>query len=258
MRKMAGMALGQGAALQQDEVETAENPIAKAAKIQEQVIANSMMQNTISQEAAKTRKAEADASKAEAEAQRAVNGGGEKAEKDGFKVTGGIRYNVDMDEERRRSEERTERLQKESAESAQRMNTENNQLKEQIHNEQIAALKEGVLSEIAKMNAMIQSQAAQGTFIDQYNATIEMAKALGLNKDAGASDLIGQIELKKLDFEQSIQLRRLTEEDKERDRKYQLDLKRLDDERDQRRLENQRSEARDSMFAELPKRILPN
>jgi len=84
---------------------------------------------------------------------------------------------------------------------------------------------------------------------------VEAVKILGFDKPSSAGDLNTQIQLKKMEFDQTVQLRRLSREEKASERQWQLELRRLDDERAAKHQESAQAAKRDEMVAKAPELI---
>ena len=89
--------------------------------------------------------------------------------------------------------------------------------------------------------------------MDQYNQTKELAAQLGyVAPGAATSDLQTTLALKKMEFEHSAEERRTRREERAEERRWQLELRRLDDEREARHKKEDREAKRDEMFANAP------
>jgi len=103
------------------------------------------------------------------------------------------------------------------------------------------------------LTKMIESRASQKTFMEQFTEAKQTAEALGMaHPSPETGDLQTKLALEKLKFEQTVELRRLAKEEKAEARTWQLELRRLDDERDARKVEATRQVKRDEMFANAP------
>jgi len=74
-------------------------------------------------------------------------------------------------------------------------------------------------------------------------------------KPEGTGDLQSQIELKKLDFEQSLRLEEIKEERIKRDREWEMEKQKLQDEREDREAERERERKRDELLPNALPRI---
>ncbi|KKK66866.1 hypothetical protein LCGC14_2959780, partial [marine sediment metagenome] len=223
------------------------DPIAEANKINKQMIATEMVNTQISKTKAETREAEAKARKAEADASKAESGeSGAKTAGLGVKVTG----DFDIQQLYAKQQADLQALTLQAQEQAATAAGISDQLREQLHVAQIDTMKTGFQAQLDTMTQMIQANASRGNFMDQYNQTKALATQIGfVAPGPGQSDMTTTLELKRLDYEQSRETRRLNREEKSEERRWQLELRRLDDEREER-VEKQKSQAkRDAMIA---------
>lgn len=249
---MAQKALNHPSSSSKDSTEE-QDPLKEAQNFTKSMAAQALIQSEVDKSKASAEKAKAEAEEAKAKAERAKSGEGALGQA-GFKVTGGIDMgHIDLAKEREDAAAELKRLKQEADDSARVVGQENQQLRDEIHKQELKVLEITLKTQIGQLGDMIKSNATKGSFMDQYNGMIEMAKTLGLSQPKEAGDLSTQIELKKLDFEQTRELKRLGREDRAEQRKWELALRRLDDERDGRIAETARQGKRDEMFANAPK-----
>ena len=86
-------------------------------------------------------------------------------------------------------------------------------------------------AQMQRLAEMAEKGASRKSWVEEYQETLAIANQLGLSKPEGASDIKAQIELKRLDFEQTTELKRMAREEKRADREFQLKLKQYDDEK---------------------------
>ncbi len=195
-----------------------------------------------------TRKAELDKKKAAAEA--AVEKTGEKKEEpSSFKFTGNVNYPELM---QKQIDER-DRLREQAENAAANQQQVSNELREKLHTQEMLVMKTGFEAQMQMLGKMIESNVSKGGIVEQLNAAREMAKEIGFvqGQPGGGTEVI-QVELKKLDFEHTLALRKMNKEDKAEERRWQLELRRLDDQRDVKREELAQSRERNDMFARAP------
>jgi len=131
-----------------------------------------------------------------------------------------------------------------------------NDLRERLHAADILVLKTGFEAQMQMLTKMIESNASKGNFTEELTAARTIAEELGYQKGAagGGSEMI-QLELKKLDFEHQMAMRKMAKEDKSEERRWQMELRRLDDERESKKAELAQQAKKDDMFAKAPEVI---
>lgn len=247
---MAGKALGGSSSSLKGSGEE-KDPMEEAQRFSKQMAAQAVIQSEIDKAKATADKARAEADEAKAKAERAKSG--EESGKSGFKTSGEIKMGViDLQAERQQAIQDLKDLKKEQEEAVKGLGQENQQLREKIHDQEMKVMEVTLKTQIEQLGEMIKSNAAKGTFMDQYSAMMEMAKTLGFSQPATGGDLANKIELTKLEFENTRELRRLGREDKAEERRWALELRRLDDEREARRQDAERQKKRDDMIASAP------
>jgi len=146
-------------------------------------------------------------------------------------------------------------LRKQAEETAGRTQQENNDLREKLHDKEMEVMKTSFDAQMQVLTKMIEANASRGSFVEQYNTVIETAKTLGLNQPQLAGDINSQIALKKMEFDQTAELRRMAREDKRADREFQRQLNRDAEGREASKAEQARQDRRDEMFNKAPQVI---
>jgi DNA-directed RNA polymerase subunit RPC12/RpoP len=181
-----------------------------------------------------------------------------KKEDSGFKITGGVNLgNIDLQEERRLAIQELKDLKKEQEDTLRAVGQENQQLRDKIHEQELKVLEVNFKAQMEVLTEAIKQNASRGNFTDQLNAARAIAEEIGYQKGSpagGSSELI-QVELKKLDFDHQLALRKMTKDDKAEERRWQIELRRLDDEREARRAELAQQQRKDEMLAKAPEVI---
>ncbi len=183
--------------------------------------------------------------------------GEKKAEPSGFKITGGMNLgNIDYQAMMQKQVDERDVLRKEAEQAAANQQQVSDDLRERLHSSEMQVLKTSFDAQMQLLTKMIESNASKGGFAEQLTAAREIAKELGFSQGSpnGGTELI-QIEFKKLDFEHQMAMRKMGKDDKAEERRWQLELRRLDDEREARRAELAQKEKRDDIFAQTPKMI---
>lgn len=252
---MAGKALGQPGSSSKSGGEE-KDPLEEAQKFTKQMAAKSIIESEVEKSKASAEKAKAEAEEAKARARRAESGEGEGRVKPPVDISGSIKLgNIDYGEIVQKAEAERDRLREQAEEQARTQAGVNEDLRRELHEKEMQVLKISFEAQMQVLTKMIESNASRGSFMDQYNATIEMAKTLGFSQPTTGGDLTTQIELKKMEFEQTRELRRLAREDKQADREFQRQLNRDAREAKRDEQEAERQVKRDEMFASFPQRI---
>lgn len=223
------------------------DPIEEARKTKRQLIADEMLEGERVKARSERMEAEAKAKKALVDVETA----GDKQERGGFQVKGSVNLGeFDIQAQVREANAEAKRLKDQMEDQLAREGQVNDQLKEALHKKELEIVELGLNAQIKTLADMIQKGTNQRGFLEQYNELMTMAKTLGLANPQAGSNAMVSIELEKLKFDQTLELRRLDAEAQERERKYQMDLRRMDDERAWKKEEFKRQEQRDQM---LPK-----
>jgi len=190
----------------------------------------------------------------------AVEKSGEKKEEGlgGFKITGGMNLgNIDYPAMLQKQIDERDDLRKQAEDSAGRQQQISDELRERLHTSEMQVLKTSFEAQMQILTKMIEANASKGGFTEQLTAAREIAKELGFEKGAtgaGSSEMI-QVELKKLDFEHQVAMRKMAKDDRAEERRWKLELRRLDDERTAKTEELAQARERNAMFAKAPEMI---
>lgn len=249
LRRMAARALGNPSGSPQDE-----DPLEKAAKFSKEMAAETIIENEVAKKKAEREEAEARAAEARARARRADEGGGGGQ---GFQIKGGVDLGtINLQTEREKAQKELEELKNRADEQAQATGAENASLRDKIHEQEIKMLQLTFQGQMEGLTKVIERMGTQKNFMEQYTEAMETAKALGMNLPSGqGGGLQLQIELKKLDFEQAKALKELSRAEKAEERRWNLELKRLEDEREAKRAELDLQRERNAMWGNMPQMI---
>jgi len=176
----------------------------------------------------------------------------------GFKITGGMNLgNIDYPAMLQKQIDERDDLRKQAEETAGRQQQISDELRERLHVSEMQVLKTSFEAQMQLLTKMIEANASKGGFTEQLTAAREIAKELGFEKGAtgaGSSEMI-QVELKKLDFEHQVAMRKMAKDDRAEERRWKLELRRLDDERTAKTEELAQARERNAMFAKAPEMI---
>lgn len=232
------------------------DPVEEALKLSRQMVADEILNAEVAKKKAETAKAVAEAAKAEAATERVESGAG-KGPEDGFKFKGGIdlgEFNIMGMLTKQTDELKVLKQEAETAASQQHQVSE--ELRERLHAKEMEVMTTGFNAQMLTLSKMIESNANKGSFLDEYDRTKAFAAAIGMVAPGSqATDMQTTLELKKLEFDQTKEMRRLAREEKSEQRKWDLELRRLDDDRANKKVEQDRQERKDNMFASAPAAI---
>jgi len=169
-----------------------------------------------------------------------------------FKVTGGINLgNFDLQEQQRRAEEKAELERKEAttqiaAERAKREEAEN-----RARNIEIEMLKSQFAQQMDTLQKMIQQGLRQPkSFTEQYDEAMTVANKLGLaHPQTTGNDPRMQLEMMKLQADMAREEREFKQSQRNDDKKWQLELAKLDIEKKNHAEQLQHQKERNEMFA---------
>lgn len=232
-----------------------EDPLEAAQKFTKQMAASSIIESEVVKSKASATKAQAEADEAKAKAERARSG--ESGVKESpLKVTGEMSFGkINYQEMLQQQMAERDKLREQAEESAGRTQKDNDDLRERLHASEMQVLKTSFEAQMQVLTKMIEASASRGSFMEQYNAALEMAKTLGFSQPQIAGDLSTQIELKKMEFNQAAELRKMARDEKRADRDFQRQLNVDAEERESRKTERARQDRRDDMVAKAPQMI---
>lgn len=195
-----------------------------------------------------TKAATADAEKVEKKS--------EEPPKSPFEVKGAINLGtIDYQKQQQDNLDEIKRLKQEADESARTQGQENLQLRERIHEKEMEVLQISLQTQIQALSKMIEGSASRGSFSEQYRQSIEVAELMGMVQPQAGFDAKTTIELKRIEFDNQMAFKNLTRAEKAEERRWQMELRKLDDDRDARRQDLARQADRDKMIASLPQWI---
>jgi len=246
------------------------DPLEEAQKFTKQMAAGSIIESEVAKAKASAAKATAEAEEAKTKAERARSGEDKTKEtpnQSPVKVTGSVDLgNFNYQEILQQQQQDLKDLKKDADDQAGRQATVSNELREKLHDKEMEVLKTSFGAQMQVLTKMIEGNASKGSFMEQYNGALETAKALGFNQPQITGDLSVQMELKKMEFNQVMEMKKAAREEKRADREFQRQLNRDADERERqlnrdveeredKKDERSRQARRDDMIAKTPQYI---
>ncbi len=234
----------------------ATDPLEAAQQFTRQMAANALIEDQLIKSKAGASKALSEAEEAKVKAERARTGGGGESQDSPLKVKGSVdlgTFNY-QDLLKQQSDDLKE-LKREADEQASTQASISNDLRERLHAKEMEVLTTSFGSQMQALKEMVAVNASRGSFMDQYNGVMDMAKTIGFSQPQLAGDVTSQISLEKMKFEQNIELKRMARDDKRSDREFQRQLNRDADDRKAREAEQTQQNKRDDMFAKAPQYI---
>ncbi|KKM85324.1 hypothetical protein LCGC14_1290120 [marine sediment metagenome] len=177
----------------------------------------------------------------------------------GFKVTGGLDMgHINYQELMQQQIQDREVLRQEASEAAANQQQVSESLREKLHSSEMELIKTSFSAQMQMLNKTIEGTASRGNFMDEYNGMMEVAKALGMAHPQASRDMSTELDLKKMEFENTRELRRMSREDKRADREFQRQLNKDAEDREDRKSERevQRVTAAAAVQAEREKRSM--
>lgn len=227
----------------------------EAQQFAKQMAANALIEGEVEKSRASVIKAKAEADEALAKAERAKKGGGEGA--DGpFKVSGSVdlgKFNY-QDLLKQQSDD-LKALKTEADEAAANQAAISDDLRERLHAKEMEVMTTSFTAQMQVLTKMVEASASKGSFMEQYAGMQNIAKTLGFSQPQMAGDMSSQMTLKKMEFEQTMELKKMARDEKRADRDFQRQLNADGEERAARKIEQEREAKRDEMFTSAPKVI---
>ncbi len=252
---MAGQALSP-AGNSSPSSEGEKDPLAVAQKFTQQMAANALIEDQLVKSKAGAVRAQAEADEATAKAARARTGVAAEGSESPFKVSGKVdlgtfnyqellaKQTLDMKD-----------LKKEADQQAASQAAVSDDLRERLHGKEMEVLTTSFAAQMQALTEMVKANASRGSFMDQYNGVMEMAKTIGFSQPQLAGDVTSQMALEKMKFDQNIELKRMAREEKRADREFQRQLNVDAEERETKKGERAQQAKRDDMFARAPQVI---
>lgn len=151
----------------------------------------------------------------------------------GVKVLGEVNMGkVDLQEQSREAQEELKKMRRDAEESARAQGQVSDELREKVHDKEMEVLKVTFQAQMDMLTKTLESKGSQKSLLEQLADLRETAKEIGLAEPQSAGDLTVQVELKKIELEHQLTLRKMMREDKASDRDFQLKLRELDDKRE--------------------------
>jgi len=224
------------------------DPIQDARKLRKQLIADAMVDSELAKARAETAEAKSKASKAEAESEKREN-----PPESPFKFTGEFNMGkFDFQKQLQDAQADQKRMREEAEQQARDQGRMNDDLRDRLHQKEMDIIQLGLQAQIQESNKrleqLMQQNASKKSFLDEYNEALELSNKLGLSQPQMAGDAKIQVELKKMDFDHQLEMRRFAREEKRSDREFQLALRRFDDERIESKARIEEERKRSELF----------
>lgn len=177
-----------------------------------------------------------------------------------FEVKGGVNLGeIDFAEERMRAAKDLKQMKEEQENNLRSLGSQNEALRDKIHEKEMQVLQLSFQSQMDILNKMIESNSSKGDFSQQLAAARAVAQELGYSPapagGGNGGNLEMQLKIKEMEFNNSVALRKLDEEAKDRDIQRKIDLQKLEDDRAFKKMEADRQAKRDEFFASFPEFI---
>ncbi len=158
----------------------------------------------------------------------------------GFKVTGGLDMgHINYQELMQQQIADREVLRQEAANAAANQQQVSESLREKLHSSEMELIKTSFGAQMQMLNKTIEGTASRGNFMDEYNGMMEVAKALGMAHPQASNEMSTQLDLKKMEFDNTRELRRMSREDKRADREFQRQLNKDAEDREDKKADRE-------------------
>lgn len=182
-----------------------------------------------------------------------------------FKVTGEFNLGkVDVQEQQRQAQEAATKAQEAADKKVEDERKRGDNLQSELYKERMDGLRRDFDTQFTQLNQTIEKLATAPKkderpiyeqFAEQFKALQEIAKQLGLEKTSTGEDANVTIELAKLNYQQAKEDREFKWKMKQDDKQFQLDMQRLQDQRENDRAKLAQEGRRIDMLASFPEQI---
>jgi len=176
-----------------------------------------------------------------------------------FKMSGELNLGkIDLQEERRQMAEEMERQRRVQEEKTSKLEQQLEQTKEDLYKERVETLRNSFESKMQDLQKTIQQELTKNqskTFQEQFQELQEISKLLGFEKTKEGRDPAISLELAKLDYERAREEREFKWKLRQDEKQWQIELQKLQDEREYRRAQLEQQAKKDEMLASFPQYI---
>lgn len=179
-----------------------------------------------------------------------------------FKVTGEVNLGkFDLQDQQNRTQQAMDKMQKEKDDELRSERSKNETLAEELQRERADALRRDFDTRFEQLTKTIQDlttarqrdeRPLMEQFREQYGVLQELAKDMGLERTAGGQDPQLTLQLAELQYKQAREDREFKRQMRNDDKRWQLEIKRMDAEQEARHAELQQQARRNDMIASAP------
>lgn len=182
-----------------------------------------------------------------------------------FKVTGEFNLGkVDFQEQQRQAQESANKAREETSKELKEERERATKAEQRLYEERVESLRRDFEHQMGELNKTIEKLLTAGRkderpiyeqFKEQFAAAQEFAKSLGFEKTSTGQDPMVALELKKMDYQQAREDREFKWKMRQDEKQFQLDMQKMNDEREFRKAQLEQDARKNDMFASLPQQI---
>jgi len=182
-----------------------------------------------------------------------------------FKVTGEFNLGkVDFQEQQRKAQEVADKARQETSKELKEERERATKAEQNLYTERIENLRHDFEHQMGELNKTIEKLLTAGRrderpiyeqFKEQFTAAQTFAKELGFEKTSGGQDPMVTLELKKMEYQQAREDREFKWKMRQDEKQFQLDIQKMNDDREYHRAQLDQQAKKDQIFASLPQQI---
>ena len=182
-----------------------------------------------------------------------------------FKVSGSVNLgNFDLQEQQRQASEGADRARRDGEASLKAEREKREAAEQALYQERVESLRSDFNTKIGQLTQTIEKLATapqrderpiHEQFKDQFHSLQDLAKELGMERTQNGQDPMIQLELAKLNYQQAREDREFKRQMRDDEKRWQLEMQKLQDTRDYQRAQLNQQAKKDDMVASLPEHI---
>ncbi len=170
-----------------------------------------------------------------------------------LQIRGGINIgDIDLTAMQQQREQELAAERAAASDRAQQQEAENKRLHEQLYNERVESMRKEFSEKMEALRQTIAGGGNQKTFSEQYAELVGMARELGLEKTGTGKDPMVELELAKLNFQQSKEEREFKWKMRQDEKTFAMQMEQMKQDREFRQAELMHKAKRDDLFASFP------
>ncbi len=172
-----------------------------------------------------------------------------------FRVSGEVKMGtIDLQQQQREAREEAARVQKEREDQLAAERARREAVEQRLHDVQIDTIRQAFETKLEQLRKDIQGNVSQKSFQEQYGEIKMLAQELGFStKTSTGHDPIVELELAKWDYQKAKEEREFKLQMRNDDRKWQMEMQRLQDDRENKRQELEIKKKNQDMLLNTPR-----